>query len=61
MDKGMWRTMQQYCPNCSKILTGVLNDRGVCKMTCDRCRAAIVSSAKSVRHYVIDIKMPTTI
>lgn len=61
MEKERWRTMQQYCPNCSKKLTGVLNDRGVCKMTCDRCRAAIVSSAKSVRHYVLDIRMPANI
>jgi len=61
MEKGMWRTMQQYCLNCSRKLTGVLNDRGVCKMTCDRCHAVIVSSAKNVRHYVVDIKMPANI
>ena len=59
----LWKSVEMYCPNCGKKITGYKNKYGMVKMECGRCRCAIVSVKKSVRRYemTVVIKFPIRI
>lgn len=53
-----WRPMEIYCSNCSQKLIGYMNDEGVTKYECPRCRCSLVSKQKGRRHTQIDVFAP---
>lgn len=53
-----WKPAEIYCSNCSQKLIGFMNNEGITKYECPRCRCAIVSKQMGRRHTQVDIYAP---
>ena len=53
-----WKPAEIYCSNCSQKLIGFMNNEGITKYECPRCRCAIVSKHMGRRHTQVDIYAP---
>ena len=49
------------CPNCGKLLRGIIDDHGGCRLRCRCCGTLLYSKRKTKDHYTLDVKRIRTI
>ena len=53
-----WEVVSWYCPNCGHPISGVPNDEGRIKTTCNRCKTEMVMKNKGRRHDTLELFGP---